>query len=233
MAPVQRVVGGIFVKFTERRIVKTGVDEQLAGRFPHQGGEPDMNDFRGDLADHMDPQQFHGAGAVARVFINQFQKSVKVPHDHTAGILAVAGPADHIGNFVPSAGFFGPAGTGALGNGVNTQRQKGDNQLFRKALGGPLGQEATATFRPVILLGVSRRSPHANIEHGCHLSWNSGGGNALWTTIAAPFLRELPHIRAGMVVRHPDFRRRVCVLTSNQSGATVVSYNSFGKVTAS
>ena len=131
------VVGGVFVKVTQRRVVEAGPVENFRVRPGQQRHEADVNQLRGLLADYVDAEQPQIVAAE-----DQFQKTGFVADDLPARIVRVTGAAYEVINLFFLERLLGFAGHARLGNCVNTRRQNGRNVLLKAHVEGMADRDA-------------------------------------------------------------------------------------------
>ena len=118
LVAAEGVVGRVFIHFGEGGVVVAGVDEDGGGLAEQEGGEADVDEVGGLFAEHMDAEESHVVGVE-----EEFEEALLVADDEAAAVLSVEGAADDIGDFFLAEGFLAFAGAGALGDGVDAERE--------------------------------------------------------------------------------------------------------------
>jgi len=100
----EAVVGGVFVKFAERRVIENLFDEFVDGEAVIKNHHADVDEFGGVFTNDADTEKlFVSAGE------DEFEQTCGVPGDVAAGVVCVKSAAHDVVDFLFLARFFGLA----------------------------------------------------------------------------------------------------------------------------
>src|SRR5947208_8484254 len=106
------------VALRQRGVIEDVMDEEIDVAAVSQHGLPDVDQFRGALADDMDAEEFFGLAVK-----DQFEEAIQVADDLAARDLLIEGPSDFVRHVRSGQLFFALADRGDLGNREDAVRQ--------------------------------------------------------------------------------------------------------------
>ncbi len=121
----EAVVGSVFVKFAERRIVENLFNKFVDGEAVVEDHHANVDEFGGVFADDADAKKFFVSTGE-----DELEQSCGISGDVATRVVGVKSAAHDVVDSLFLARFFGLAGGGNLGNGVNPHGEQRSNALF-------------------------------------------------------------------------------------------------------
>src|SRR5260370_8428304 len=154
----EAIVGSVCVKFGERRIIENLFDKFVDGEAIVQNHHANVDEFGGVFADDADAKEFLiSAGE------DELEQTCCVSGDVAAGVVCVKSAAHDVVDFLFLARFFGLAGGGNLGNGVNPHWEQRSHALF-------ILQAKSMTDRDAALFHRSRSESGESNDIACRIA---------------------------------------------------------------
>src|SRR6267378_434932 len=121
----EAIIGGVFVSFTERRVIENLLDEFVDGQAVVEDHHADVDEFGGVFADDAYAKEFLiGAGE------DELEHACGVSGDVASGVVFVESAANDVVDFLFLTGFFGLTSRGNFRNRVNAHGEQRGNTLF-------------------------------------------------------------------------------------------------------